>query len=1261
MNTNYSKLVLRKPDPPSSFQTPYKESSQGSVSKDVRAPMFISLPAFSLSTKARTVPKFQTPSQSGISSSVKKRPSSEDLEQESTPVPKSFKSDSGDKDILNRNETGETDTSNCVDIDDSVITLEESPPHSKSSQGGENDIDSDTKIGKKKEETENSNDLGNNASVTIFEKSGAKVNTSDMVTQDKNLRENLGNTTEEHKYDFKETDSFRRLVVEQNDDRKDSPMQVSTPSIELRQESDLSKEDENPNNPATSITTSGGGINTNSMMSKDSVEVRLTPERDLLNDDDEFDVTGNEDGSKGPATNSDERGREISPGWEMSVFNLSLEDIVSDYGEVSSQRDISSSDLSLNILSRKFDKLASESNTDEIRPEEMDTIKDDRVSDAGSVDFANGTDSRAEPITSWFGSSGPLPQSPTSSVKSFNISNISFDEYRQSFRSYSQALWNPRKGSKSVSGITDHSASREQEGDSVIRQDEKLVSVFYNSSGLGAAVYHTESAKLELLRDVPDNCEEFEMLSMLFYQTEPDKILMSARQDQDTIKFVKELFSDQTTVCDDQSFLTNPESAASLGSSQKIVLRPSREFSLKHCERRLRSISIPGKKPKSEQERDILLSAFIDFSCDNMVRAAGALLNYVDKNYRIVSGDEPDVLFLGPLNLHPILSLDTATLTSLQVFSTSSQLSGSTAGSWNKRREGLSVFTLLNKCSSVVGSRFLRQMLRCPSGEKEVIERRQHDLEFFCNTAHSSFTQALCESVKKIKNFQRLMKKLSSNTMTKSDWLAIARTLNGIVEIAIHSENCKEEVYVLQNILRYVSDKTYNLRKIFEDIIDFKNSQSEGPLRVNPGVDAKLDEKRRLLNGLSDLMNKVVLEEAPKMPEFMNVFTFCYLPHVGYLIAVSSSQQLKENVDYKNLPDLEFVFESNNTIHFRNAKTRMLDTTWGDVHQDIIKIETIYITRLSEALLKQRNSLENIVTFCAHLDCLLALSHVCRERNWVKPEITVGGDISITDGRHPLQETTLNNFIANDTDMGSQGGRVHFLTGPNSSGKSVYMKQVGLIVFLAHLGCFVPASSASIPVLDRINTRITTTESISTGMSSFMCDINQLTFSLTHLRPRSLFLVDEFGKGTSAQDGASLLAATVSILADMDQGAPFSIFSSHFHSVPPLVDSDPQPRFLHMKTEVREDDLLYYFKLTDGISKFSHATKVARMAGLDNNVLVRAEGILNCIINGDEIVEDRDLVNRNRISDTISHLLDMDPEREEQVDIFLQMVKDLYI
>ena len=1232
MNTNFLNLVLRKPDLPSTFRTPYKENSQGSSTQDTkaRAPLLLSLPVLPVSGDGRKIPKFQTPSQSRSSSNGNKRPSSEELEEDSPPAPKSFKSNETESDVQKRMEGTETSTGPTYDestaqkglhkkeydsdsqtssekkeidttssgpgIDNSKIIIAVSPNASKGLQSNENDGDTQTSI-KEKKETDTSSCLGIEDSERILEESlsAPEVLKNHQKDSDSQIRMEKEETKTRscHGIDDSKRTSKEGITFREND--SDSDGLVEMEEVKARQ-------DECPLSCATN----------NDILLSDAEE-KVSP-RD----------------------------------WERSVFNLSMEDLVSDYGELSD-------------LSRKFDKLASDSNTYDIRTdEERDTIRNGRLDGDGSFDLDLETVSRADPITSWSGSTRPLPQSQTSSVQSFGFSNVSFDEYRKKFRSYSEALWNSK---------TDHSASKEQqEGDvTVPTQDEILVSVFHSTTGLGAAVYHTESAKLELLRDVPEGFEEFEMLSMLLYQTEPDKILLSARQDQTTVKFVKDLFSDQESLRHDQSCVTDPESAESLLQSQKIVLRPSREFNLKDCERRLKSINIPYKEPKSDQERDILLSAFIDFNCDNMVRAAGALMNYVDKNYRHVGGDEPDVLFLGPLNLQPILSLDSATLTSLQIFSTSSQLSGSTAGSWNKRREGLSMFTLLNKCSSVVGSRFLRQMLRCPSGEKEVIERRQHDLDFFCNPAHISFTQALCASVKKIKNFPRLLKKLSSNSqLTTSDWKAIAGTLDGIVQIGVHAKNCKdrkEEVFFLENILVYVSDKVHRLRAVVEHMIDFKNSPGEGTPRVNPGVDAELDEKRRLHNGLPDLLEKVVREEAPKMPEFMNVFTILYLPHAGFLVAVNSSQQLKEKVDYKNLPGLEFVFESNNTIHFRNARTRLLNATWGDVCLDITKLETKLINKISEALLKQRETLEKIVNFCAHLDCLLALSHVCRDRNWVKPEITVGGDITIRDGRHPLQETSLNNFIANDTDMGSQGGRVHFLTGPNSSGKSVYMKQVGLIVFLAHLGCFVPASSASIPVLDRINTRITTTESVSTGMSSFMCDINQLTFSLTHLRARSLFLVDEFGKGTAAKDGASLLAATVSILADMDQAAPFSIFSSHFHSVPPLVDSNLQPRFLYMKTEVKEGDLIYYFKLTDGISKFSHATKVARMAGLDNNVLERAEGILNCIIKGDEIVETRDLVNKKRISEVITHLLDMNLEsdEEEEVILCLQMVKDVDI
>ena len=155
--------------------------------------------------------------------------------------------------------------------------------------------------------------------------------------------------------------------------------------------------------------------------------------------------------------------------------------------------------------------------------------------------------------------------------------------------------------------------------------------------------------------------------------------------------------------------------------------------------------------------------------------------------------------------------------------------------------------------------------------------------------------------------------------------------------------------------------------------------------------------------------------------------------------------------------------------------------------------------------------------------------------------------------------------------------------------------------------------------------------------------------------------MDEFGKGTAAKDGASLLAATVSILSDMDQAAPFSIFSSHFHSVPALVESDPQPRFLHMKTEVTEANLLYYFKITEGISRFSHATKVARRAGLEDDIIKRAEVVLDDIVNDDGITENRDLINKKIVSDLMSHLLEMNIENEDEVELFLEQIMNLDI
>ena len=202
-------------------------------------------------------------------------------------------------------------------------------------------------------------------------------------------------------------------------------------------------------------------------------------------------------------------------------------------------------------------------------------------------------------------------------------------------------------------------------------ENEILLSIFYAGNNLGAAVYHTESCKMELMKDIPDSLESFEMLEILLYQVEPDYVLVSARQDQRIIQFVNKVLRrsgmERSTLSASSTMDTSSSSAASSVMPSGLILRPSNEFAHVPAERRMKMIHLPNHEPDTIAERAQLLSAFVDFSCVSMVRAGGALLHFVDKNYRL--DETPDVLFIATLTLSTILAVDWATLTSLQVTS----------------------------------------------------------------------------------------------------------------------------------------------------------------------------------------------------------------------------------------------------------------------------------------------------------------------------------------------------------------------------------------------------------------------------------------------------------------------------------------------------------------------------------------------------------------------------------------------------------------
>jgi len=288
------------------------------------------------------------------------------------------------------------------------------------------------------------------------------------------------------------------------------------------------------------------------------------------------------------------------------------------------------------------------------------------------------------------------------------------------------------------------------------------------------------------------------------------------------------------------------------------------------------------------------------------------------------------------------------------------------------------------------------------------------------------------------------------------------------------------------------------------------------------------------------------------------------------------------------------------------------------------------IRNLEKKILEHESQISQIVNALAELDCLLSLSIAAHEFRFCKPELVEENIIAIEEGRHPIQELCVPQFIPNDTIISPSTGVVKFITGPNFSGKSVYIKQVGLIVFLAHLGSYVPAKSARICVVDRIFTRISSRETISVHRSSFFLDCAQIANVLKNATHQSLALIDEFGKGTGHLDGVAILTAVLNDFLRRET-SPKVLLATHcldLLSSGGYVDQsmnkiDSLEMTVHLdeddRRRVDDPDVVYLYKLQPGKSSFSHGRHVAQMAGVPEELLIRAQEVTSSLNKGEPI------------------------------------------
>ncbi|KAK3841818.1 MAG: DNA mismatch repair protein MutS, partial [Linnemannia gamsii] len=582
----------------------------------------------------------------------------------------------------------------------------------------------------------------------------------------------------------------------------------------------------------------------------------------------------------------------------------------------------------------------------------------------------------------------------------------------------------------------------------------------------------------------------------------------------------------------------------------------------------------------AQRDAQLQLSNLIDLESKESVGCAGAVISFLSRHgiaHRSTrDGRLTMAISVEAFTLDSFMYVNRNALSSLQIFEDESH--PSMHSGIRGRKEGLSLFGLLNQTKTSQGRYLLKQWLLRPSLDMATIHGRHQSVECFVRTENQSTINQLVESLSHIKNIPKVLHAMSKKA-TINDWQSILQFAYYCVKIS----NVSQEILVgnspiIQKIRRqFVVEDLMTMGTYINDVLDFDESVIEGRCVVKRNVDEELDHMRQTYHGLDSFLSEIAKEISVTIPsDFTSVINVIYFPQLGYLITVPRNPEWKSEDDYQ-LEGFTVQFGTESTIYYKNAAMRELDEHLGDIHGLIVDREIDILQVLQERIIENSELLVTCSDLCAELDVLVSLARVARLRNYRRPTMVKTRVISIHFHRHALQELVVDSFVRNSTLIGGmeQGthaapsttletiiesrlsetgvtpyeNRVMILTGPNSSGKSVYLKQVALITFMAHVGSFVPADSAIIGITDKILTRLQTRETVSSIESAFMTDLQQVASAIRMATARSLVVLDEFGKGTTSTDGAGLFCGVVEHFAAMQEDRPKVLATTHFHEL----------------------------------------------------------------------------------------------------------------
>ncbi len=587
------------------------------------------------------------------------------------------------------------------------------------------------------------------------------------------------------------------------------------------------------------------------------------------------------------------------------------------------------------------------------------------------------------------------------------------------------------------------------------------------------------------------------------------------------------------------------------------------------------------------------------FGCEDLpaaVSAAGAVLQYL---YETQKNSLQHIRKISTYEIGSFISLDPATRRNLEL--TKTIRSGETTGT---------LLWVLDQTVTSMGGRMLRSWIEQPLGNIEAINARQAAVADFAFSLE--IREALREALSRTYDLQRILAKLAGNTANARDLLALKNTL--------------EQVPVVKNLLAdFTSAKLHSLEKSLDPLADlvelFAASLREDPppsIREGGMIKASFhQELANLLNANSKGKQWVAeLEQKERERTGIKSLKVGYNQVFGYYIEVTNANLELVPADYIRKQTLA------NGERYINQTLKEYEDLILNAREKSVALEYELFLEIRDQVLAKIDALQSNALILAELDSLVAMAEAAVRNHYTRPALNDNGKILIMDGRHPVVEQMLQNysFVPNDTLLDLDDHRTQIITGPNMAGKSTYMRQVALIVLMAHIGSFVPAKAADISLVDRIFTRVGASDDLATGQSTFMVEMNEVAYILNHASKQSLVILDEIGRGTSTFDGLSIAWSVVEFMNNQARISCKTLVATHYHELTDLESRLEGVKNYHIAVQRDADGIIFLRKIAPGKAEQSYGIEVARLAGLPLEITERARDILKTLEHG-EVVE----------------------------------------